>query len=367
MNPIVWLKNGRVYKQVENSVQVVDAIPNTVYNMCYNSITKEIYLEYFCDKFTFDFKIYGLETKLINHIMNTYHNTTRNLGVLFNGVKGTGKTITAKIIANNTNLPIILINEPFPGLADFIAKISCDCVLFFDEFEKNFDSKEGHDLELLSIMDGVFNSQYRRVFLMTTNRLSINENFIGRPSRIRYKKSFGNLPLETIKEYLDDNLKDKSRTEEIINFIDTLAISTIDILKCIVEEVNIHNCPVSEFKQFINVEQAPYKYSIIYKYADLSSSYSMEDFKKDISEIGKIDEKGEVIEEGDVDAYSTSISIGTSIDFAKVGDPIGYFGIITQTIDSNGYMISETESDKVFIKVLNHNTKPSLYRSELIF
>lgn len=367
MNPIVWLKNGRVYKQVENTVQVVDGLPNKIYNMCYNGMTKEIYLEYFSDKFTFDFKIYGLETKLINHIMNTYNNTTRNLGVLFNGVKGTGKTITAKIIANNTNLPVILINDPLPGLADFIAKISCDCVLFFDEFEKNFNSREGHDLELLSIMDGVFNSQYRRVFLMTTNKLSINENFIGRPSRIRYKKSFGNLPLETIKEYLDDNLKDKSREKEIIEFIDTLAISTIDILKCIVEEVNIHNCPVSEFRQFINVEQAPYKYSIIYKYADLSSSYSTEDFKEDISKIGKTDEKGKVIEESDVDMYSTSISMGTSIDFAKVGDPIGCFGTIIQTIDSGNCLISETESSKIFIKVLNHDIKPSLYRGELIF
>lgn len=50
------------------------------------------------------FKIYGMESKLIEHVMRTFENTTSNLGMLFNGIKGTGKTITAKIIANRTNL-----------------------------------------------------------------------------------------------------------------------------------------------------------------------------------------------------------------------------------------------------------------------
>lgn len=196
------------------------------------------------------FKIYGLESKFIEHVMKTFNSTTRNLGMLFNGVKGTGKTVTAKIIANMMGLPIILVNSPYPGLANFIANISCPCVLLFDEFEKNFSKEEGDDTMLLSIMDGVFNSPYRRVFILTTNELSINDNFIGRPSRIRYRKSFGNLQPEVVIEYLNDNLNDKSRVKEIIEFIDTLEISTIDILKCIVEEVNIHNCPISEFKHF---------------------------------------------------------------------------------------------------------------------
>lgn len=62
-------------------------------------------------------------------------------------------------------------------------------------------------------MDGVFNSPYRRVFLLTTNNLYVNENLIGRPSRIRYKKTFGNLQPEVVQEYLDDNLKNKKYTK----------------------------------------------------------------------------------------------------------------------------------------------------------
>lgn len=149
--------------------------------MCYDPDRREIYLEEFADEFHFDFKIYGMESKLIEHVMRTFENTTSNLGMLFNGIKGTGKTITAKIIANRTNLPVILINAPYPGLAEFIAKIACPCVLFFDEFEKNFDTNRKEDVDLLSIMDGVFNSPHRRVFILTTNKLYVNENLY-RPS-----------------------------------------------------------------------------------------------------------------------------------------------------------------------------------------
>ena len=139
---IVWLKNRRVLKQVDNTIQVVDTLPRRVYSMGYDSDRHEIFLEDFADQFHFDFKIYGMESKLVEHIMRTFENTASNLGILFNGVKGTGKTITAKIIANKTNLPVILINAPYPGLADFISKINCPCVLFFDEFEKNFDTSK---------------------------------------------------------------------------------------------------------------------------------------------------------------------------------------------------------------------------------
>ena len=87
---IIWLKNGRVLKQVEDTVVTIDALEKKVYMMGFNEMTNEILLEEFADKFHFDFKIYGTESRLINHIMKTYENTSSNLGILFNGVKGTG-------------------------------------------------------------------------------------------------------------------------------------------------------------------------------------------------------------------------------------------------------------------------------------
>jgi hypothetical protein len=37
-------------------------------------------------------------------------------------------------------------------------------------------------------------------------------------------------------------------------------MATIDIVKSIVEEVNIHNCGIASFKDFFNVKEAVYKY-----------------------------------------------------------------------------------------------------------
>lgn len=369
---IVWLKNGRVLKQVDDTIQIIDKLPKRVYTMNFDPDRHEIFLEDFADEFHFDFKIYGMESKLIEHIMTTFENTTSNLGILFNGVKGTGKTITAKIIANKTKLPVILINAPYPGLADFISKINSPCVLFFDEFEKNFDTGKGYDLELLSIMDGVFNSPYRRVFLLTTNKLYINENFIGRPSRIRYKKSFGNLSTDVIMEYLNDCLEDKSRVQEVLTFIDTLAISTIDILKSIVEELNIHKCSINDFKNFINVEQAQYSYSVQYSYYNVDEENSIAIFRDTLAKVGTKDKDSDgkeyTLDEDDLDIYRRRVSSMTAADLLRPGDPFGSYGLVVEPLTADGILVTETgDGDRYYFKILNLENRPSLYRGGLAF
>lgn len=370
-NPsIVWLKNSRVLKQVDSNIQVLESLDRKVYTLNYDPDRNEIFLEDFADEFRFDFKIYGMESKLIKHIMKTFENTSSNLGILFNGVKGTGKTVTAKIIANETKLPIILINAPCPGLADFISKINCPCVLFFDEFEKNFKTDKGHDLELLSIMDGVFNSPHRRVFILTTNKLFINENFIGRPSRIRYKKSFGNLQSEVVMEYLNDCLVNKSRASEILEFIDSLAISTIDILKCIVEEVNIHDCPVSEFKQFINVEPAKHCYAAKICSYDLGEGASAETFKNTLAKVGTKEKDSDgnefVLDEDYLDIDTRRINSSTPVEFLQIGESFGGYGTVVEPLNKEGILAVENDYYKYYIKILNLDSKPSLYRGGLV-
>lgn len=369
---IVWLKNNRILKQVDDTIQVLDNLPKRVYTMNYDPNSGEIFLEDFADEFHFDFKIYGAESRLIEHIMTTFEHTSSNLGVLFNGVKGTGKTITAKIIANRTNLPIILVNSPYPGLADFISKINCPCVLFFDEFEKNFNTDKGYDLELLSIMDGVFNSPHRRVFLLTTNKLYINENFIGRPSRIRYRKSFGNLSTEVIMEYLDDCLEDKTRTQEILDFIDSLSISTIDILKSIVEEINLHKCSINDFKHFINVEQAKYSYLCKGYYVSCGEDMSVEEFMRLFDKVGTVekdsDGKEYTLDEDDLDIFTRSVNSHVSAEFLQIGDSFGGFGTVIQPLDLNGVLIVEREDgSRYYFRIMNLNSRPSLYRGGLAF
>lgn len=336
---IVWLKNGRVLKQVDDTIQIIDKLPKRVYTMNFDPDRHEIFLEDFADEFHFDFKIYGMESKLIEHIMTTFENTTSNLGILFNGVKGTGKTITAKIIANKTKLPVILINAPYPRLADFISKI---------------------------------NSPYRRVFLLTTNKLHINENFIGRPSRIRYKKSFGNLSTDVIMEYLNDCLEDKSRVQEVLTFIDSLAISMIDILKSIVGELNIHKCSINDFKNFINVEQAQYSYSVQYSYYNASEENSVAIFRDTLTKVGTKDKDSEgkeyTLDEDDLDIYRRRVSSMIAADLLRPGDPFGGYGLVVEPLTADGILVTETgDGDRHYFKILNLENRPSLYRGGLAF
>lgn len=375
---IMWLKNGRILKQVEDTVQIIDNLPKKIYNLQFNAITSEIYLEEFADSFRFDFKIYGMETQLVNHIMKTFENTTGNLGILFNGVKGTGKTITAKIIANKTNLPVILVNSPMPGMAEFISKINSPCVLFFDEYEKNFKRDSGSDADILSIMDGVFNSPHRRIFLLTTNNPWVNENMIGRPSRIRYKKSFGNLQPEVIKEYLEDNLTDKDYIPEILEFMDSLAISTIDILKSVVEELNIHKLPIAQWKNFFNIESAKYSWNCKVKNVDDDDTtddgkpYDVEQFLKDLAKIGTVvkpddnEDDAYTVRDYHVGVVTSRINSSTNVAFLQPGEQFGSYGTVIEPLNNKEVLVTENDyGERYFIKVLNLDNKPSLYRGGL--
>lgn len=259
MIKVSWLQSNNTYKKVEGDFSTVKTVPVGIYNIGLSM--SGWYLEKYADKFTFDYKMYGLQTEFCEHVLKTYKNTKGNFGIMLTGTKGTGKTVTAKILANDFNLPVIIVKDmgdSNQAMIEFLSGFNFDCVLFFDEFEKNFSDK---DSTILQIMDGVYNSGYRKIFLLTTNEMSINENLVGRPSRIRYVRRFGNLPLKTVEEYLDDALEVPEARQELIDFIDTLTISTIDILKTIVNEVNIHGINgLMRAKEFFNVSTLEYYY-----------------------------------------------------------------------------------------------------------
>lgn len=266
--PKVFLKRGGVYSQTEGNFDVVPTLDNGIYQLFQNPLTGEILLDKMADEFKFGFKLYGIDDTLVKHVLNTYNKQEHkhNIGVLLNGAKGTGKTVTAKVLCNKLGLPVIIVDGPVRGLASFLAGINHDCVFLFDEFEKNFRLREDdEDLageDLLSIMDGVYNSEFCHIFILTTNELRINDNLLCRPSRIRYLKSFGDvIDHKILEEFVNDNLRNKDYYDEVMDFIDSLTIATIDIVKSIVDEVNIHNCGVSEFRNFFNVKEATYRYS----------------------------------------------------------------------------------------------------------
>ena len=335
------------------------------------------------DSFQFNFKIYDLGIEdIMQKIEKTWNsdvfvNGDKNLGVIFNGLKGTGKTIGAKILSNRMGIPVILVNAPYNGLLDFIQSLCSECVVLIDEAEKTFH--ENGEI-LLKMIDGVYNEK-RKLYLLTTNNLYLDSNLLGRPGRIRYIKQFGNLNPNAIKEYLNDNLNDKSKAEDVIKAVDTLEISTIDILKAIVDEVNIHG-EIGEHSM-LNVPKARYKIDII-KFDDLKRE-DFDDFKqfmKDhvpadvslrswldkpwrVNEENKQEDNQDMIEDKfDMNCWITQIASSSPVIIKGQNSQIGE---VIEEVDGNGYFVVQDNylDDEVLCRILNYHDAPSLYRGSL--
>jgi SpoVK/Ycf46/Vps4 family AAA+-type ATPase len=255
-----WVQSGSDFFVQEVTNQTRN-LPNSVFKM---NMTPQgqLYLSHIQDEFNFPYKVYGIEENFINRVITAYENTTGNLGVLLNGVKGTGKTVTAELICNRLNLPVIIINADFPNLASFLNDIQQDVIVLFDEFEKVFPNDYRSGSKLLSLMDGVLKTDYRKVFLLTTNNLYIDDNFVQRPGRIRYLKTFRNLDMKAIMEIIDDKLQISELRKEVIAFISQLELITVDIVSSIIQEVNIHRESPEVFADVFNVKKVAAKYNV---------------------------------------------------------------------------------------------------------
>lgn len=289
----IFLQRGSRFSLADDNFDKYPLLEKGLYDLRFN-MEEGIYLEKTGQSFEFNYKLYGLDKTFISHVINTYKNSKvkKNMGILLNGERGTGKTVCAKYLANQLDLPIIMISSDCPGLNNFISSVKQDVIFFFDEFEKNF--KRGSDEydenqsgeSLLSIMDGVYNTGFSHIFILTTNELRINKNFLSRPSRIRYLKTFSPvMSRELLGEIADDFLDDSAKKEDLIKFVSTLEFASIDIVKSIIEEINLHNCPIDEFKNFFNVSISEYTYShwSTYRYDDQrDENYTVEHFIEDV-------------------------------------------------------------------------------------
>lgn len=245
-----WVQSGNDFFLQEVS-QNKELLPGGIYKINEHPVTKDLFLTQVQDKFSFPYKVYGVEAEFVNRMKKTYENTNGNLGILMNGVKGTGKTVTAQQVCNILNLPVLIVHEPYNNLSSFINELQQDVIVFFDEYEKMYNN---YDSSILTVMDGVLNNEHRKVFLLTTNSLYLNDNLLQRPGRLRYIKTFSDLTLDVIMEVVDDKLKHKAFRKECIEFISRLETITIDIVKAVIEEVNIHNEAPEKFKDIFNIK-----------------------------------------------------------------------------------------------------------------
>lgn len=263
MNIIKRGKNLSFYD--DSAFTVLEKLENKVYTIIEGMFGPMLFEE---EDFKFPSKIYGKETAFVNHVLNYYNASDKNVSVALVGKKGQGKSLTARLLCKTSDLPVILIKDKVSkGALEFLATIEQNIVVFVDEFEKMYSKKTDEEGDVqkdaqemwLSVLDGNTVFKGKALFIFTSNT-ELNQYLMDRPSRIRYLKTYDALDKEVVLEYLNDNLNDKSKIDDFMSNISLRNIN-LDIVSELVKEVN--SCDLS-IKDILNIFN--YDPSIIIKY-----------------------------------------------------------------------------------------------------
>lgn len=181
-------------------------------------------------------KVYELKEDTIfkSRVLNNFNKNDKSVGVMLAGTKGTGKTMLAKVIAKESNLPIIIVDSQYPAnrLVTFFKQFTTPVCVIFDEIEKNFYT-EG----MLDFLDGVEKTT-KKLVLMTCNELGkVSEYLQDRCSRIRYIRRY--TPTDNL-AFLPMLIEDKQikNAEEVEEFIKTkFKLPSIDNINAFLNEI----------------------------------------------------------------------------------------------------------------------------------
>lgn len=158
--------------------------------------------------------------------VNTYFQKTSKLstGVMLSGIKGTGKTVMAKVIAKNSNLPIIVVDEDYPTgrINDFFRKFETPVTIIFDEVDKHWDTEN-----LLGWLDGVQTNAKKLVLFTCNNEDRVNDYLKDRCSRVRYIRHF---EANDNARFLREILRDKGIAEDNIENTYTFIVNNFGLL-----------------------------------------------------------------------------------------------------------------------------------------
>lgn len=250
------VRMGNKYHMMdEQNIEVCSSLPAQNYIVQYNEMTGQFWLEPI-SSFEMPKKLYGDCSKKADRIINTFLSRPLTTGVLLNGVKGSGKTMLAKLVANNASaqgIPTLVINKPYCGdnFNQFVQSINGPCIILFDEFEKVYDYSDQE--KILTLFDGVYPS--KKLFLLTTNqRSNVSEYLKNRPGRIYYTFSFDTLENKFVREYCEDNLKNQNHVDDVVRYTQVFNYFNFDMLAAAVEEMNRYDETLLQVLDILNID-----------------------------------------------------------------------------------------------------------------
>ena len=233
-----------------------DLIPGKTYSLEWDSWNDEAIIKE-NGEFNMPKKIYeSKDSKFLKERVMNYFNATsdQNVGVMFAGEKGTGKSVDAKYLAQCSGLPIFIVNPRFPirQLTKVFKKFESQVCIILDEVEKNWNTEH-----MLEFLDGV-EKTCKKLVLMTCNDLGrVSQYMQDRCSRIRYLRKY------TVKdnyEFLPFLLEQYNITnkEEVTEFItNRMKLPSIDNMLALIKEIKLledKDYNIEMVAKFMNME-----------------------------------------------------------------------------------------------------------------
>lgn len=234
--------SGDSFQIYGNSLETYEKLPNGTYEVKFSKFTG-FFLSPHADLTVNEERVYGSSPEKVNKVLKSFSATDRNLGVILSGRKGIGKSLFARLLAAKAfeyDLPLILVSQYIPGIADFISSIEQEVIVLFDEFEKTFGVEDGRNPqdEMLPLFDGIDGG--KKLFIITCNEVrKLSTYLINRPGRFHYHFVLGNPTPEEVQEYMEDKLEEQYH--DTISKLIGLSMSmdlTYDVLRAIAFELN---------------------------------------------------------------------------------------------------------------------------------
>jgi hypothetical protein len=251
----------RAYINSDNSidfnsaVHTISSVPVAVYIPKYSDM-RGIYLTR-----TNDFKYldeYYLLDKFEEYVLQSFNNSNKSLGVLYLGLKGSGKTKRAHKLALDSGLPVLYIQDlniiNKPAWKDVIGTdIFNNFVIFIDEYEKKLEDETS--VALLEWLDGSTNN--KQLFILIGNEKANNKfsnPLIDRLSRVLWRKTFGSLEEVEVRQ-LVYKLSTREDKEDLIDTIINIPVLSLDNTLQIISTTNLFaDTNVEELINMLNIE-----------------------------------------------------------------------------------------------------------------
>ena len=252
MNNTEFVKiNNKIYPKSKGMDYELEC--GKIYNLVYDGFSNTSILELNENILNMPKKIYeSNKDKLFKERVLTYYKNadTQTTGVMLAGTKGTGKSLLAKLIAIESNLPIIIVDGCYPAyrLEKYFSNYkNTEICILFDEIEKKWKTED-----MLGFLDGIENTA-KKLILMTCNDLGLVSNYMqDRCSRVRYLRKYGDDEnIELIPEILkDNNLSDNKELEDFIK--KHIKLLSIDNIIAFIKEYNLFKDKITDLNDLIN-------------------------------------------------------------------------------------------------------------------